>query len=150
MDNEVKVVDVDSSPTAVIRGHTDQAGIPDTIIGSLNRVYAALEGTGAVQQGQNIVLYGPHGPTFDVEVGIQVDRPFTGSPGGIESSSLPAGRAARALHVGPYHLLHHAHAAVMSHCKAEGLELSGPNWEVYGDWDDDESKLETEVFYLLR
>lgn len=28
-------------------------------------------------------------------------------------------------------------------------ELAGINWEIYGDWNEDESKLETEIFYLL-
>jgi hypothetical protein len=28
--------------------------------------------------------------------------------------------------------------------------LAGVDWEVYGDWNDDEAKLETHVYYLLR
>jgi hypothetical protein len=28
--------------------------------------------------------------------------------------------------------------------------LAPPSWEIYGDWTDDPSKLETTVVYLLR
>ncbi len=29
-------------------------------------------------------------------------------------------------------------------------QITLPYWEVYGDWDDDPSKLRTDVFYLLK
>jgi hypothetical protein len=28
-------------------------------------------------------------------------------------------------------------------------EMAGPRWEIYGDWYEDQSQLETEVYYLL-
>lgn len=33
--------------------------------------------------------------------------------------------------------------AVRAWYVAGGLELAGPNWEIYGDWNDDPAKLET-------
>jgi hypothetical protein len=27
--------------------------------------------------------------------------------------------------------------------------MRGPNWEVYGDWDEDEAKLQTEIYAWL-
>ena len=30
-----------------------------------------------------------------------------------------------------------------------GHVFTGPSWEVYGDWDEDPAKLETEIFFLL-
>ncbi|HWP04662.1 MAG TPA: hypothetical protein VNN72_02920 [Polyangiaceae bacterium] len=35
-------------------------------------------------------------------------------------------------------------------CKAQGRVIAALSWELYGDWTDDESKLETTVFYLLK
>jgi hypothetical protein len=32
----------------------------------------------------------------------------------------------------------------------QGREITGENWEVYGDWHEDPAELETEVFYRLR
>lgn len=148
MTYEVAVERVPESPTAVVRGTTDVAGLPDTIIGLLNQVYAGLGATGAVQTGHNIVFYDLHGPVLKVEVGVQVDKRFD-SDGAVVSSAVPAGRVARTLHVGPYGEMHRAHMAIQQWCKANGEEPAGPNWELYGDWNDDESKLETEVFYLL-
>jgi effector-binding domain-containing protein len=34
--------------------------------------------------------------------------------------------------------------------EAEGLELAGPRWEIYGHWREDPSELETEIYYLLQ
>jgi hypothetical protein len=28
--------------------------------------------------------------------------------------------------------------------------LAGPNWEIYGDWNDQPDQLRTDVFYLLK
>ncbi|MDQ1402267.1 MAG: hypothetical protein QOG03_583 [Actinomycetota bacterium] len=135
-------------PTAVARAESDMAGLPTTIITLLDQVYAGLEATGARQQGQNIVLYVYGGDTFAVEAGVQVDGPFV-SDGPVVPSVLPGGRVARTRHVGPYGELHQAHVAVQRWCEQQGETLAGPNWEIYGDWNDDESKLETEVLYLL-
>jgi effector-binding domain-containing protein len=53
-------------------------------------------------------------------------------------------------HIGPYEKLAEAHAAMRAWCKARDCLLAGPNWEIYGDWDDDPDRLRTDVFYLLR
>jgi hypothetical protein len=42
-----------------------------------------------------------------------------------------------------------AHEAVLRWCAAEGRDLTGERWEVYGDWHEDPSLLETEIFYRL-
>ncbi|HTP18344.1 MAG TPA: hypothetical protein VMJ65_01995 [Solirubrobacteraceae bacterium] len=33
---------------------------------------------------------------------------------------------------------------------AEGRDLAGPRWEIYGHWREDPNELETEIFWLLR
>ena len=42
-----------------------------------------------------------------------------------------------------------AHDAVHAWRRANGRRIGAMSWEVYGDWTEDESKLETEIFYLL-
>jgi effector-binding domain-containing protein len=34
-------------------------------------------------------------------------------------------------------------------CRAENLRLTGESWEVYGDWTEDASKLETGLFLRI-
>jgi effector-binding domain-containing protein len=49
--------------------------------------------------------------------------------------------------------LHEAHNAIRRWCASNGHTLSGPNWEVYGHWQDawniHPSQLRTDVYYLL-
>jgi effector-binding domain-containing protein len=85
-----------------------------------------------------------------VEFGVQVATPFDDdSPDGVQSSATPSGTVARTLHVGPYDGLAAAHEAVRSWCAEHARAIAGPAWEIYGDWDEDSAKLETEVLYRL-
>jgi effector-binding domain-containing protein len=143
---DVDRVRVDPQPTAVVRAHSTQADLPRDIISSLDQVYAAVRQGLVAQQGQNVVLY-LNGPN-SIEVGIEVAGAFE-AVGAVGPSTLPGGEVARALHVGPYDQLGVAHDAVQAWCKEHGLALAGPSWEIYGDWEEDPSKLTTEVRYLL-
>jgi effector-binding domain-containing protein len=53
-------------------------------------------------------------------------------------------------HIGSYSRLGAAHDAIVKYCEANGRKMTGVNWEVYGHWTDDESKLRTDVYYLLE
>jgi hypothetical protein len=43
----------------------------------------------------------------------------------------------------------HRAIAVRRWCTAQSRDLTGERWEVYGDWREDPSLLETEIFYRL-
>jgi effector-binding domain-containing protein len=115
----------------------------------LDEVYAVVRAGGAEQDGHNVMVFRdlPDGG-LDVEVGVQVAAPFE-STGSVTPSELPAGIVAVAVHHGPYGQLGVTHDAIHTSCSREGLTLAGPRWEIYGDWTEDESALETEVVYLL-
>jgi effector-binding domain-containing protein len=118
----------------------------------LDQVYAAAR-TGAVQlDGQNIFLYriAADRPTeADVAFGVGATAPFA-AVGAVQPTSLPAGEVATTTHWGNYAGLGAAHDAVIAWCQQHGRRLSGTSWEVYGHWTDDESRLRTDVFYLLE
>jgi effector-binding domain-containing protein len=88
-----------------------------------------------------------------VEVGVEVERPFP-AEGRVVRSTLPSGLAAKTIAAGPPSPdgLARAHAAVRAWCDANGHELEGTRWEVYGHWreDADPAEYETEVYWLLR
>ncbi len=96
---------------------------------------------------QNVMLYKDDRP--DVEVGVLVSGSFE-PEGRVIASELPGGEVARANHRGDYARLGVTHDAVRDQVAAHGRELAGPRWEIYGHWREDPSKLETEVFWLLR
>ncbi len=117
----------------------------------LNQVYAAAA-TGAVHlDGQNVFIYRdvPGLPgEVDADFGVGVTEPFK-SVAPLRMIELPGGLAAMTTHRGSYARLGDAYAAVIEWCRANGRPLAGPRWEVYGHWTADESKLQTDVYYLL-
>jgi effector-binding domain-containing protein len=59
---------------------------------------------------------------------------------------LAPGRAAHAVHLGPYADLHRTYAVLRAWCSQGSLPLTGQSWEVYGDPTEDPSKLLTGLF----
>ena len=116
----------------------------------LDQVYAART-SGIQLDGQNVFLYRsiPDQPDLlDVEFGVGVKAPFA-RIGNVREVDLPVGEVATATHWGSYAGLGAAHAAVTSWCRSNGRTLAGTSWEVYGHWTEDESKLRTDVYWLL-
>jgi effector-binding domain-containing protein len=102
--------------------------------------------------GHNVFLY--HHPAnmnepMDVDFGVEVTRSFETS-GEVYATETPEGEVATAIHVGPYDRLKETHNAIHAWAQAHQRHIAGQSWEIYGDWSDDPSKLETTVAYLLR
>jgi effector-binding domain-containing protein len=144
---DVEVINTTERPTAVVAQATTWGEFPALWKGLLDQVYAVLATGDVRQSGHNVMLYKDDLP--HVEVGVEVDRTFP-AVGRVVASVLPAGQAAKTVHRGPYRDLGAAHRRVADWCRANGLILAGPRWEVYGDWQADESQLETEVYWLLQ
>ena len=157
-DYEVTLSDEAACPTAVVKATTTVEQVPQILIGLYDQVYAYLgeASTTVRQRGHNVALYRslPAGAgagayrDVELEVGVQADGPFESS-GPVVASSLPGGRAAHAVHWGPYAEVVAAHRAVRQWCEASGHALSGVSWEIYGDPSDDPSKTRTDVYHLL-
>jgi effector-binding domain-containing protein len=148
MTEDVKVVTVPEYYTAVVARATTWQEFPTLWKPLLDQVWAFLAGNDLRTDGHNIMLYRESGTALHVEVGVQVVRAFEPS-GAIVSSKLPRGRAAMALHRGPYEGLERAHKAVLNYCAKQGLRLTGTRWEIYGDWHTDPSRLETDIYWQL-
>jgi effector-binding domain-containing protein len=152
-DVAVTFMSVESRPTAVIGQTTRWTDFPRVWGPLLDQVQRFVRGrpelaTGeGAEQWQNVMLYRDNRP--DVEVGVLVSRTFT-AEGPVIASELPAGEVATARHRGDYARLGVTHDAVRERVAAQGRELAGPRWEIYGHWRADPSEVETEVFWLLR
>jgi effector-binding domain-containing protein len=150
MPHPVRLVTIAPTPTAVVAAETTWSDFPALWRALLAEVWAFLRGSG-LSTGRNVMLYEDDTPR--VQVGAEVGGPFAAS-GRVVASSLPAGRAATTVLRGqptPEGLAA-AHAAVRRWCAANGHELSGVRWEVYGHWreDQDPALFETEVYWQLR
>ncbi|HET6950529.1 MAG TPA: GyrI-like domain-containing protein [Acidimicrobiales bacterium] len=147
MGYDIEVVDAPERLTAVVVLSTTWPGLPEAAGAAFDDVWAFLAGEeGLRDRGHNVILYKDAVP--NVEVGVEVTRTFPPA-GRVEPSVLPGGRVARTVHRGGYDGLPAAHRAVREWCTANGHDVAGPRWEIYGDWDDDPARCETEVVWLL-
>ena len=109
------------------------------------------EQEGLRTDGHNCFLY-QHPPPGEAvmvaDFGVQVTRPFENA-GEVICTATPAGEIVMTTHIGNYGKLGAAHQAIRSWSAASGRALGNRSWEIYGDWTDDETKLETQVVYLL-
>jgi effector-binding domain-containing protein len=119
---------------------------------ALDQVWAFIRSQpGLRTDGHNIFLYhhaARRGDPMNVDYGVEVSRSFSPS-GEVHETTTPAGEAAMAVHRGAYDQLHAAHNAIHQWAKSRDRIFAGTSWEIYGDWSDDPSKLETIVVYLL-
>jgi effector-binding domain-containing protein len=86
---------------------------------------------------------------MNVDFGVEVIQGFEPS-GEVYATETPAGEVATAVHIGAYDRLSETHDAIHSWAGAHQRVFAGQSWEIYGDWSDDLSKLETNVMYLLK
>jgi effector-binding domain-containing protein len=154
MEYEVVIRQVVEQPIVAARQRTTFAAISREIRTLLNGPWAFLkehpeEHPGLWTDGHNVAVYRDMADGGSIEVGVQVTRPFEGSDV-VVCSATPGGTVASTIHYGPYSELGPAHEAVMNWCRQHGHETVMPFWEIYGDWEDDPTKLRTDVLYLLK
>jgi effector-binding domain-containing protein len=119
---------------------------------ALDEVWTFLRAhAGLHTDGHNVFVY--HHPAsrdapMDVDFGVEVIRAFE-REGDVFPAETPAGEVATALHVGGYDQLRRTHDAIHAWRTRQRRSFAGTSWEIYGDWSDDPSKLETTVCYLL-
>jgi effector-binding domain-containing protein len=147
MEYQVEVKQVESQATAVVRRQASLSELTRVVPQACGEVWAFIRSSHLPHPGRNLALY--LDDEINLEVGVEVVQPFDGNER-VSCSKTPAGMVATTVHMGPYHRLPGAHSAIRKWCAGQGFSLAGPNWEVYGHWDNDPAKLRTDVYYLLR
>jgi effector-binding domain-containing protein len=147
MQYQVQVMRLESQPTAVVRRRATSQELATVVPEACGAVWGALRALQVRGAGRHVAVYWDC--QINLEVGVEVESPFPGH-GDVLGSGTPAGTVATVAHFGPYSRLGEAHAAICKYCSDHGHTLAGPNWEVYGHWNDDPAQLRTDVFYLLR
>lgn len=148
----VSLTTVEPLTIAAVRARVPMGGVPAVFGRYLDQVYAASREGLVHLDGQNVFLYdwSPDRPNeLDVAFGVGITAPFN-AVGNVESVVVPAGEVVTTTHWGSYARLRDAHAAITEWCNAHGRRKSGRSWEVYGHWTADESRLRTDVYYLLE
>jgi len=137
---------------AAVRRHVAIGGVAAAWKPALDKVWEFLRTQPGLRTGgHNVFLY--HHPArrdqpMDVDFGVEVTRAFA-SAGEVYATVTPAGTLATAVHVGPYERMKETHDAIRAWREANNRAFAGKSWEIYGDWSEDPSKLETTIMYLL-
>ncbi|HYW44365.1 MAG TPA: GyrI-like domain-containing protein [Bryobacteraceae bacterium] len=153
MSIHVSVRTVASMKLAAVRRHVAIGGVGTAWRPALDKVWEFLRTQpGLRTDGHNVFLY--HHPArrdlpMDVDFGVEVTRAFE-STGEVYATETPAGMVAVAVHVGAYDQIKETHDAIQAWREASNRAFAGKSWEIYGDWSDDPSKLETTIMYLLK
>ncbi|HYX04159.1 MAG TPA: GyrI-like domain-containing protein [Reyranella sp.] len=145
-----RIVTVERQLTAVVRTTVPFPAIASAQRSARAAVSAALPSLQAGPVGRPCTRFcTPAKEALDMEIGTIVGQPFQ-PKGEVVPSDLPAGRAAHYLLKGSFERLPGAWQTLFEWCKAEKLELSGINWEIYTPWEGvAPAELETDLYALL-
>ena len=145
----VNTQDLPPIPVAVVRRRVTQAELSRVVPEGCGLVWNALREK-HVPGGRNVAIYWDG--AINLEVGVELAGPFV-PQGELVSSATPGGAVAHVTHYGPYGGLGAAHEAIREWARAHHRRLPGPNWEIYGHWQDawntDPSSIRTDVYYLV-
>ena len=140
---------VDSIPLAVMRRRASPSELSRVVPESCGLVWNVVREQRA-KAGRHVAIYWDG--TIRLEVGVELQGPFM-EQGEVVRSATPGGAVAWTTHFGPYGGLGAAHQAIRDWCGANGHQLAGPNWEIYGHWlpawNSDPFEIRTVVFYQV-
>lgn len=126
-----EIVQTATRPTAVIRITVARSEIRHVMGPAIGEVIATLASQGVAPAGPVFALHHRIDPeVFDFEVGVPVGGAFAPA-GRLVASALPARRAARTVHHGPYEGLAEAWGDFKRWIHAQGLATAAGVWEVY-------------------
>ena len=132
-----------SPPTSTAK----QSELSKVVPRCCGEVWHFLKSRKELQPGRHVAVYLDCAITL--ECGAEVAVRFN-STDQIVCSATPGGTVATTRHIGDYLRLGDAHNAIRTWCAANSHQFAGPNWEIYGHWNDDPSQVYTDVYYLLQ
>jgi len=151
MSYSIHIEQFPGKPLAIVRRQASMQQLGPVIQQACGLVWNALRAQQVKGAGRHVAVY--RDSVMNIEVGVELEAPFTGA-GEVVPSSLPAGEVAVTTHFGPYQRLVDAHEAIHHWCKTNSREPIRPCWEIYGhwldEWNNDPSKIRTDVYYLLK
>lgn len=111
----------------------------------MDRMWKEVQDRQIKTQGINHWVYLPDSMVF---TGVELKDPTTGV-GTLETLEVSLERYVKYLHVGPYSTLGAVWAQLMKELKQRGEKSQYPNLEIYGHWNEDETKCETTILIGL-
>ena len=147
----MQLKDVKKQTTLVVKKTVKQSEIAAALGQIFPKVFQYLGMNNIQPASAPLAKYKLAADGFEMEGGVIVPDGTKGA-GEIVASELPAGKAAFAVHIGPYEKLPQTIQALSDWLKAKGLKYSGIAWEIYitdpGQTKPEEFK--TEVYLLAE
>lgn len=109
------------------------------------KMWEVVKANGIKNKGKNIWVYESDDRVF---AGVELEElAHENLP--LEQKSIQLMKYAYFKHVGPYGLIKQIGRAMNEEIRSLGFETTLPYIEIYGHWDNDESKLETELIMSI-
>jgi predicted transcriptional regulator YdeE len=118
----------------------------DTGFTLMNKMWESVKPRGLKNKGINVWVYESNDRMF---AGVELEE-VPCKDTGLERKVITLSKYAYHKHIGPYSMLRQVNQAMYAELTKRGLSIVSPCLEVYGHWDPDESKLETELLMALR
>jgi effector-binding domain-containing protein len=112
----------------------------------MDKMWQVVKSNNLKNKGLNIWVYEPQELVF---AGVELNEPLVQNTQ-LEEKNIRLIKYVRYLHTGPYSLIKQAVQELKLALHNKGLETCLPYMEIYGHWTNDESKLETELFFSLK
>jgi hypothetical protein len=150
MQYDIRIEQRRGHPLAVVRRRAKAHELAKVVPDACGTVWTVMRAQQVAGAGRHVAVY--LDGQINLEVGVELEAPF-GGHGEVVDSATPGGLVASTTHYRPYGRLGDAHQAILQWCGNNAYVPAGPNWEIYGHWKDewnnDPSKICTEVCYLL-
>ena len=112
----------------------------------MDKMWKTVKAKELKNKGINIWAYEPNEKVF---AGVELyDSPDPGT--GLEHKVVGLTKYAYYKHIGSYNLIKQAGQNMRVELKEKGFETTLPYVEIYGHWNNDETKLETELLMSLK
>ena len=152
MDEPIVLVELQPQRALTVRRMMPQSGLGAFFMEVFPRLRKSIVAQGATPSGPPFARYYNSDPAaFDTEAGI----PFTGTVTAADAArvaTLPGGRAAKTLHIGPYETLSKEYRRIAEYLQEHGLRGGDGPWESYVDdaATTPQDKMRTEVYWPLK
>ena len=110
------------------------------------RMWQTIKETGLKNKGQNIWVYEPNESVF---AGVVLEEPQKNNSI-LQYKNITLKKYAYFKHIGSFSLIKQVGQNMIEEIKNRGLQTTLPYIEIYGHWNNDETKLETELLMSVK
>ncbi len=117
-----------------------------TVFKLSGKMWEVVKSNNLKNKGKNIWVYGPDHSVF---AGVELVNP-SGNNHGLEKMTIVLKQYAYGKHTGSYNLIKQTGKRMKEELAKQSRQVILPYIEIYGHWNKDESKLETELIMNLN